>query len=244
VEELKKKFGNDKSRLQQETMKLYREHGINPATQMLTCLPMFLQLPIWIALFLSLSNNIQLRHQPFVLFPWVNDLTAPDALFTFPSPIVIPLLGWEIPTFNLLPILVALFIYLQQKLQPKPKPNPNASEQQRAQQEMMQKMMPLMSIMMLVFFYKMPSGLNLYIMFSSLFGAIEQHRIRKHVKEKETPGSATGPAPKPKPPTPKGPARMTVFEKLHARFERLRKAAEEAQKAQPRRPDKGDKPKR
>lgn len=232
VEELKKKFGNDKARLQQETMKLYREHGINPATQMLTCLPMFLQLPIWVALFLSLSNNIQLRHQPFVLFPWVNDLTAPDALFTFPTPITIPLVGWELPTFNLLPLLVALFMYLQQKLQPKPKPNPNATEQQRAQQEMMQKMMPLMSVMMLVFFYKMPSGLNLYIMFSSLFGAIEQHRIRKHVKEKETPGSATGPVQKPKPPKPKRPGGMSFFEKLQ-------KMAEEAKKAQPRRPKKG-----
>ncbi len=236
VEELKKKFGNDKARLQQETMKLYREHGINPATQMLTCLPMFLQLPIWVALFLSLSNNIQLRHQPFVLFPWVNDLTAPDALFTFSSPIVIPFAGWELPSFNLLPLLVAVFIYLQQKLQPKPKPNPNATDQQRQQQEMMQKMMPLMSIMMLVFFYKMPSGLNLYIMFSSLFGAIEQHRIRKHVKEKETPGSAASPVQKPTPPKPKRPGRMSFFEKLQ-------KMAEEAKKTQPHRPDKG-KPRR
>jgi len=239
VEELKKKFGNDKARLQQETMKLYREHGINPATQMLTCLPMFLQLPIWVALFLSLSNNIQLRHQPFVLFPWVHDLTAPDALFTFPSPITIPLVGWELPAFNLLPILVAVFMYISQKLQPKPKPNPNATDQQRQQQEMMQKMMPLMSIMMLVFFYKMPSGLNLYIMFSSIFGAIEQYRIRKHVKEKETPGLATGRVQKPKPPKPKRPGGITIFERLHAHFDKLRKAAEEAQKAQPRRPEKG-----
>jgi YidC/Oxa1 family membrane protein insertase len=233
IEELKKKFGNDKARLQQETMKLYRDHGINPATQMLTCLPMFLQMPIWVALFLSLSNNIQLRHQGCFLLWWVDDLTAPDALIPFSSPIIVPWLGWAIPAFNLLPILVAVFMYIQQKLQPKPKPNPNMSDQQRQQQEMMQKMMPMMSIMMLFIFYQMPSGLNLYIMFSSLFGAIEQHRIRKHIKDREAAGTLHKPARTDAASTP-----------THARpgkrswFQKLQKMAEDAQSTQARRPAK------
>ena len=220
IEELKKKYGNDKARLQQETMKLYREHGINPAGQFLTCLPMVLQMPIWIALFLSLSNNIGMRHQS-VNWTWIKDLTAPDAIFTFSSPL--PLIG---TTFNLLPILVSLFMYIQQKMQPKPKPNPNMTDQQRSQQEMMQKMMPMMSIMMLFIFYKMPSGLNLYIMFSSVFGTIEQYRIRKHIKEREAAGTLQKKAKK---------KEEDIFGRRRkpgkpSFFEKLRKMAEDAQK--------------
>ncbi len=209
VEELKKKFGSDKARVQQETMKLYREHGINPAGQFLNCLPMVIQMPIWIALFLSLSNNIGMRHAPFH-GTWIHDLTSPDALITFASPL--PLIGEH---FNLLPLLVSLFMYIQQKLQPKPAPNPNMSEQQRSQQDMMQKMMPMMSIMMLFIFYKMPSGLNLYIMFSSLFGAIEQYRIRKHIKEQEEAGTLIKPKKiKPDADSRKKPGQMSFFEKM------------------------------
>ena len=188
--------------------------------------PMFLQMPIWVALFLSLSNNIGMRHQP-LHFTWIHDLTAPDALYTFSSPL--PLIG---ESFNLLPLLVAVFMYLQQKLQPKPKPNPNMSDQQRQQQEMMQKMMPMMSIMMLIFFYKMPSGLNLYIMFSSLFGTLEQIRIRKHIKEREEKGELNK-APRKGNDSPGGrkPGKSSFFE-------RLQKMAEEAQKSQPRRQEK------
>jgi len=223
VEELKKKFANDKARLQQETMKLYREHGINPTTQFLTCLPMVIQLPIWVALWISLSNNILMRHEPFH-FTWIHDLTAPDALFTFPAPIVVPFFEWELPAFNLLPILLGIFMYLQQKLQPKPKPNPNASDQQRQQQEMMQKMMPLMSVMMLVLFYKAPSGLTLYIMSSSLFGVIEQHWIRKHIKQREATGTLVRKAQK-------DDVRLQPRKKLSI-FQKLQKMAEDAQKTQ------------
>ncbi len=223
VEELKKKFANDKARLQQETMKLYREHGINPTTQFLTCLPMVIQLPIWVALWISLSNNILMRHEPFH-FTWIHDLTAPDALYTFPAPIVVPFFGWELPAFNLLPILLGIFMYLQQKLQPKPKPNPNATDQQRQQQEMMQKMMPLMSVMMLVLFYKAPSGLTLYIMSSSLFGVIEQHWIRKHIKQREATGTLVRKAQK-------DDVRLRPRKKLSI-FQKLQKMAEDAQKTQ------------
>ena len=223
IEELKKKYGNDKARMQQETMKLYREHNINPAGQMLSCLPMVIQMPIWIALFLSLSNNILMRHQSF-LFTWIHDLTAQDALYTFDTPLTVPLFGWQIASFNLLPPLVSLFMFIQMKTQPRPKPNPNQSDQQRQQQEMMQKMMPMMSVMMLFIFYNMPAGLNLYIMCSSLFGWLEQRRIRAHIKEQEAAGTLHKPAPKRKDPA-DGPHKPSWVE-------RLQKAAEQAQKTQ------------
>ena len=221
VEEIKKKYANDKVRLQQEQMKLYREEGINPMGQLFTCLPMALQMPIWVALYMSLSNNVLMRHQPF-WFTWIKDLTTPDALFTF-SPITLPIYG-EISSFNLLPFILSGSMYLQQKLMPKPTPSPNQTKQQRDQAEMMQKMMPIMSIMMLFFFYTAPSGLTLYIMASTIFGTIEQHRIRKHVREQEAAGTFDKKAPK-KEGGPKRPGSGIL--------QRIQKMAEDAQKRQP-----------
>jgi len=189
---------------------------------------MFLQMPIWIALYLSLSNNILMRHEPFLYgLTWIDDLTAQDALIKFSSPITIPLFGWTLTSFNLVPLLVGLFMYVQQKTQPKPKPNPNMTEQQRAQQEAMQKMMPIMSAMMVLIFYKMPSGLNLYVMFSSMFGWLEQRVIRKHIKEREEAGTLHKPARKP--PTEDFSDKPRELRKP-SWLERLQKAAEEAQK--------------
>lgn len=237
MEELKRRFGNDKARLQQEIMKLYREHDINPASQFLTCIPMFIQLPVWAALYLSLSNNIRMRHEPF-LFTWVHDLTAPDALYTFASPVTVPLLGWQLPSFNLLPILVTISMYVQTKLQPKPKPNPNMTPEQRAQQESMQRMMPIMSVMMLFFFYHGPSGLNLYIMFSSLIGAIEQWWIRKHIKELEASGRFLKAASKSADDAATGkPAPTRPSKSGGGFFGRLQKMAEDAQKQKYGKPD-------
>ncbi|MDO8630689.1 MAG: YidC/Oxa1 family membrane protein insertase, partial [Phycisphaerales bacterium] len=226
IEEIKKKYANDKARLNQEMMKL----NINPASQVLSCLPMFIQMPIWVALYLSLSNNIFMRHAPFLYgWTWIDDLTAQDAMIPFSTPMHVPIFGWELTSFNLLPLLVALFMYVQQKTQPKPKPNPNMTDQQRQQQESMQRMMPIMSIMMMLIFYKMPSGLNLYIMFSSVFGWLEQARIRKHIREQEEAGTLHAP------PTIKKSKDDFLDRPLRTKlswWQRLQKASEDAQKAQ------------
>ncbi len=224
IEEIKKKYANDKARLNQEMMKL----NINPAGQLMSCLPMVIQMPIWVALFLSLSSNIGMRHEAaFWGLTWISDLTAPDALIRFATPITIPGVGWKLTSFNLLPLFVSLFMYIQQKLQPKPAPNPNQTDQQKQQQDMMKMMMPMMSIMMLLFFYKAPSGLNLYIMCSSMFGAIEQHRIRKHIKEREAAGTLHAPPKKKNKDDALGkrPGRLSFLE-------RMQKMADEAQTAQ------------
>ena len=99
----------------------------------------------------------------------------------------------------------------------------------------MQKMMPMMSIMMLFIFYKMPSGLNLYIMFSSLFGAIEQYRIRKHIKEHEEAGTLIKPKKnKDDASIRKKPGQMSFIEKLQ-------KMAADAQEKQAKRVKKSKK---
>jgi YidC/Oxa1 family membrane protein insertase len=80
VEDLKKKYGEDKEALNRETMKLYSEHGANPLG---SCLPMLIQLPIWFALYRLLGNTIQLYREPFIS-GWINDLTAPDPYYLLP----------------------------------------------------------------------------------------------------------------------------------------------------------------
>lgn len=221
LEELKAKYGNNKNKLNEEVMKLYRETGANPATGMISsCAPMFLQMPIWIALYTSLNFNIEMRHEAFVF--WIRDLTAPDMLIQFDAPVQVPLMG-PVSGFNLLPILVGVFMFVQQKMMPKPKPPPGPPSPQAEQAAQMQKIMPYMSLVMSLIFYNMPSGLNLYIGASSLFGTIEQWRIRKHLEHlKKQPSPAEERVVRKKI---EGPRKPSVFEKL-------KKAAENAQKLQ------------
>ena len=194
VAAVKLKFPNDKQKQQLETMRIYREAGINPASQVAGCLPMVIQLPIWVALYSALNYDINLWHEPFAF--WIRDLSAPDALYSWANPINIPLLSFLIgplTKFNVLPILLAISMYLQQKYTPKAPIAPGTAPEQVAQQQQMQKMMGFMMIFMGTLFYNMPSGLNLYIMASSFFGVLEQKRIRKHMEEQRNRPISTEP---------------------------------------------------
>jgi YidC/Oxa1 family membrane protein insertase len=153
-------------------MKMYKEQG---ATPILGCLPMLLQMPIWIALWTGLNAAVELRHAGLLPF-WITDLAAPDALFSFGTPL--PLIG---ATFNLLPILLTVAMFFQAKMNPATA-GAAASPEQQTQQKMMRYMMPGM---MLMIFYNAPSGLSLYVMTSISAGVIEQILIRKHIAEKE-----------------------------------------------------------
>ena len=175
AEQIKKKYANNKAEQNKQLMALYREQGASPIMGML---PMMVQMPVWIALYSAIYASIELRGAAFLPF-WITDLSAPDALYRF-SAVTVPLLGWKIDSLNLLPILMGLAFYLQQKLMPSQAAA--ASPQAAQQQKMMMIMMPLLFPLML---YKAPSGLNLYIMASTFAGVIEQQVIRKHIREKE-----------------------------------------------------------
>jgi YidC/Oxa1 family membrane protein insertase len=174
IEEVKKKYANNKAEMNKQMMALYKEQGASPIMGML---PMMVQMPIWIALWSSIYASIELRGAPFLPF-WITDLSVPDALIRF-STVTIPLLGWKIDSLNLLPLLMGLAFYLQQKLMPT---QAAASPQAAQQQKMMMIMMPLMFPLAL---YKAPSGVCLYIMSSTFAGVFEQHVIRKHIREQE-----------------------------------------------------------
>ena len=174
VEELKKKYGNNKAELNRKTMALYKEQGASP---IMGFLPMLVQMPIWISLYSAIYASIDLRGAAFLPFG-ITDLSAPDALIRV-SAITIPILGYKLTALNLLPLLMGVAFYLQQKMMPK---NVSANPQAAQQQKMMMMMMPIMFPLML---YSAPSGLNLYIMASTFAGVIEQHVIRRHIQQQE-----------------------------------------------------------
>ncbi len=175
VEAIKKKYAGNKTEMNKQMMALYKEQGASP---IMGFLPMMVQMPVWIALWSAIYASIALRGAAFLPF-WITDLSVPDALFRFPA-VTLPLFG-KLDSFNLLPILMGVAMYLQQKLMPKPAAA-MASPQAAQQQKMMMIMMPLFLPLVL---YKGPSGVNLYIMASTFAGVIEQHVIRKHIREKE-----------------------------------------------------------
>jgi YidC/Oxa1 family membrane protein insertase len=112
---LQERYKDDKPRLQQETMKMYKEEQVNP---MAGCLPIFLQIPVFYALYKVLMVSVEMRHQPF--FGWIHDLTAPDPL----TPVnLFGLLPFTPPGFlaiGILPILVGVTMWAQQKMNSAP----------------------------------------------------------------------------------------------------------------------------
>ena len=148
--EVKEKYKDDKDAMTRETMALWKRHKVNPAAG---CLPALIQMPIFVGLWQSLNNSVALRHSSFL---YIRDLAAPDMMFRFPA--TIPFLG---DYFNFLPFLVVSLMLVQTKLFSPPPTTPEA--------EMNQKMMKYMMIVMAFMFYKVPSGLGLYFITSSLW---------------------------------------------------------------------------
>ena len=170
VKAVQEKYKKDPKKAQMEVMNLYRESGINP---MMGCLPMLLQMPFLIGMFYLLKSSIQLRGAVFIP-GWIDDLAAPDVLFTWSQPI------WFIGNeFHLLPILMGFSMYLQQRLTSKLPKDPKQLSDAQKQQKMMGNMM---SVLFTVMFYNFPSGLNLYFMFSTLLGILQQWWMMKRME--------------------------------------------------------------
>ena len=168
MEELKKKYGEDQQELNKKMMELYKERGVNPVGG---CLPMLLQMPIFIALYRMLWNAYELRGAPF--FWWITDLSQPDRMFHIPALAGQPFVSM-FQNINLLPLLMGLSMVLSQKVMPVSGPSQNP------QQKMMMNIMPIFFAFMC---YNMASGLNLYILTSTLLGVVQQKFI--HVSDSE-----------------------------------------------------------
>ncbi len=185
---LQEKFKDDPKRLQKEMGQLMREEGVN-FTGALGCLPMFLQTPIWIALYAMLFFTFELRHEPafYGLFQsmtggswrFMGDLSAPDGFVSFAEPLFsLPLMG-EISSFNILPILLGVVFFLQQKYLT-PAPSATMTPEQQSQQKMIRVMMV---VMFPVIMYNAPSGLALYFCTNSTLGILESKHIRAHIDQ-------------------------------------------------------------
>jgi YidC/Oxa1 family membrane protein insertase len=154
IAEIKEKFKEDPQKVNKETMKLYQTYGINPAGG---CLPILLQMPIFIALWGLFQAAIELRQKPFIF--WINDLSVPDVIYD---------LGFKLPIFGIqeisgLALLMGITTFVQQKMTMKdPK---------------QQALVYMMPIMLTILFMTFPSGLNLYYFMFNVFSIAQQYYI-------------------------------------------------------------------
>jgi YidC/Oxa1 family membrane protein insertase len=157
--EIKEKYKDDKKRMNEEMMGLYKTYKVNP---MGGCLPMVAQIPIFFALYRMLYEAIELRHAPF--FWWINDLSAPDRLFRFDVSIPFMQPPYGIPVLT---IIMGASMFLQQKMSP-PMGDPAQA-----------KMMMLMPLVFTVMFINFSSGLVLYWLVNNVISMAQQYYIQK-----------------------------------------------------------------
>ncbi|PIP77792.1 MAG: preprotein translocase YidC [Ignavibacteria bacterium CG22_combo_CG10-13_8_21_14_all_37_15] len=160
IAEIKEKFKEDPTKVNKETMKLYSTYGINPAGG---CLPMLLQMPIFIALWGMFQTVIELRQQPFLF--WIHDLSKPDIIYN---------LGFKLPLFGIdqisgLALLMGITTFIQQK--------------QTMKDPQQQAMIYIMPVMLTFLFMSFPSGLNLYYFLFNLFSIAQQYYVTNYGKQ-------------------------------------------------------------
>jgi YidC/Oxa1 family membrane protein insertase len=161
MEKLKVQYKDNPQKMNKEVMELYKKYKINPFSG---CLPMLLQMPVFIALYQALNRSIDLRNAKFL---WINDLSAPDAI---PLPLSFPIIGNSI---NILPLIMVIAMVVQQKLSTKFM-GAAVTDEQREQQRMMLILMP---IIFGFIFYNMPSGLVLYWVVNTVLTVFEQYSV-------------------------------------------------------------------
>ncbi len=166
LQELKAKYAKEPEKFWQAQRELFRKHNYSPLAG---CLPLFLQMPIFLGLYSALSFDVDLRMARFL---WVDNLAAPDQLFSFGG--ALPLLGWT--HFNLLPIItICLWVVQQKMFMPPP-----ASEEQALQYKIMSYMMIFIGFMI----YRVPAGLCVYFITSTLWG-ISERKLLDYIKTDE-----------------------------------------------------------
>ncbi|MFO7839394.1 MAG: membrane protein insertase YidC [Desulfosalsimonadaceae bacterium] len=157
--DIRKKYKDDKKKMNEEVMRLYKTYKVNP---MSGCLPMVVQIPVFIAFYRMLYEAIELRHAPFML--WINDLSSPDRLFRFDVNIPLMLPPYGIPVLT---IIMGATMFLQQKLSPPPGDPSQA------------KFMMMLPLIFTFIFINFPSGLVLYWLVNNLISIAQQYYITK-----------------------------------------------------------------
>jgi YidC/Oxa1 family membrane protein insertase len=195
---IQEKYKNDPQRLREELMRLNREEGVSYAGA-LGCVPMFLQTPVWIALYAMIFFTFALRHEAafFGLFQhltggkwaFLSDLAEPDNFVNFHDAFGGPADGYYVPLLssmmgpiqgiNIIPLILGVVFYIQQKYLTPPPTTTLTPEQ-----EQQQKIMKVVSVVMFpLFMYNAPAALSLYFMTNSTLGILESKWIRHHAEE-------------------------------------------------------------
>ena len=166
---LKELHKDDKVKLQQEMMALYKREKVNPLSG---CLPILVQIPVFFALYKVLFVTIEMRHMPF--YGWIKDLSDKDTTSIFN---LFGLIPWDPPSFLIIgawPIAMGISMWIQQKLNPKP-PDP-----------IQQKIFAFFPVFLCVILAPFPSGLVIYWTFNNIFTMIQQYYIQSKMTIKTT----------------------------------------------------------
>jgi YidC/Oxa1 family membrane protein insertase len=169
IKEIQEKYKNNPQKMQAEMGNFYKQEGYNPLSG---CLPMLLQIPIFIAMYNLFSNHFDLRGAMFIP-GWIPDLSVPEAIWYFPENFKMPLLGWT--ALRLLPFIYVGSQLIYGKVTQAP------GQQTNAQMKMMLYIMPIVFFFIL---YDMPSGLLIYWIFSNILTLVQQVIINKYVLAK------------------------------------------------------------
>ena len=169
IREIQRKHKDDRQKQQEETMKIYSQYGINPASG---CFPLLVQLPIFFGLFAALQFTLNPDPAQLQTILW-NPAWAPYANFGQASFLWIPTLAGPDPYF-IFPVLSGVFQFIQNRMA-MPKRDPNSP--QDTQQKMMNGMMQFMPIYIIFISLNFPAGNTIYWAFSSIFGAVQQYFI-------------------------------------------------------------------
>ena len=153
---LREQYGNDRMKMNQAMMELYKQEKINPLGG---CLPILVQIPVFIALYWVLLAAVELRHAPF--YGWITDLASPETLFTIP--------GIAMPV-GVLPIAMMLSMIVQTKMNPAP-PDPVQA-----------KVMMIMPFAFGIMFFWFPAGLVLYWFVNNLLSIAQQWQITRMIE--------------------------------------------------------------
>jgi len=177
---LQEKYKKEPQKAQLEILNLYKEHGVNPFSG---CLPLLIQMPFLIGMFDLLKSTFELRGASFIP-GWINDLSAPDVLFSWDYPL--PLIGNE---FHLLPFILAGIMFIQQNMMSGLPKDPTLWTEQQRQQRAMGN---VMTLVMTILFYQFPSGLNIYWISSMLLGILQQWWTNKNIENEQDKKSQKG----------------------------------------------------
>ena len=176
IKEIQTKYKDNQQKMNQEMADFYKKEGYNP---MMGCLPMLLQLPIFIAMYNLFNNHFDLRGAMFIP-GWIPDLSVPEAIYNFPEGFKLPIVGWT--ALRLLPFIYVGSQLLYGKVTQTPGQGGNTQ---------MKFMLYAMPIIFFFILYDVPSGLLLYWVMSNILTMVQQVGINKYLAHKKAVSGVT-----------------------------------------------------